>query len=140
MYSREKMTEFQYDIPLPIIQKELLLNLARLSRQNDILSVSYTINKHDKPPYKLVFHLGKERIESKVEEDPVPGFEVLGLIKKIDAQTIFLAPKLFRWAEYQQKNRVMKWVARNPNIARDVLLAISILLSIIIIILRFFQN
>lgn len=53
------MTEFQYDIPLPIKQRELLLNLARLSKKNDILSIRYTINKHDNPPYKLVFHLGK---------------------------------------------------------------------------------
>lgn len=134
------MTEFQYDIPLPINQRELLLNIARLSKQNDILSVGYSVHANNGPPYKIVYKMGEENIEAEFQENPIPGFEVLGLIKTIDEHTIFLSPKLFKWAEYEQKTQFMKWVARNPNIARDVLLAISILLSLIIIFLRVFQN
>lgn len=134
------MTEFQYDIPLPKEQRELLLNLARISKQNDILLARYTVQKRDEPPYPIVFHMGKENIEAEFQEDPVPGFEVLGLVKKIDEHTLFLAPKLFRWVDYEQKSRFMQWVERNPNIARDVLLAISILLSVIFILLRVFQT
>lgn len=134
------MTEFQYDIPLPGNQRELLLNLARISKQNDILSATYTIQKHGEPPYQLVFKMGKEKFEAEFQEDPIPGFEVLGLTKKINEQTIFLTPKFFKWVDYQKKSQFMKWVERNPNIARDVLLAISILLSVILILLRIFQQ
>jgi len=78
--------------------------------------------------------------EVKLQENPLPGFEVLGLIKKIDEHSLFLTPKLFMWTEYEQKNQFMKWIDRNPNLARDVLLALSILLSLVLLILRFSQN
>lgn len=134
------MAEYQYDIPLPKMQRELLLRLARESRQRDILSVGYEIHKHNNPPYRLDLTLGEEKIESDFSENPVPGFEVLGLVKSTDKHTLFLTPKLFKWAEYEQKSGFMKWVARNPNLARDVLLAVSILLSLAILLLRLFQN
>lgn len=134
------MTEYQYDLPLPDKQKELLLQLAKTSRQLSILSAEYTIHKHNKPPFKLSLTLGDETIKAELLEDPVPGLEVLGLIKRTDEHTIFLMPKLFKWADYENKNPFMRWVERNPNIARDVLLAISILLSLVLLILRFVQN
>ena len=64
------MAEYQYDIPLPKKQRELLLKLAEKSRQRDILSIGYTIHKHKKPPYGLAFTVGDE--EFKIES-----FEIL---------------------------------------------------------------
>jgi hypothetical protein len=134
------MTIYEYDLPLPHKQKELLMRLAKESEQRDLLSVEYVIQKHNKPPYNLSFIIREEEIKVDLFEDPVPGFEVLGLVKRTDEHTLFLTPKLFKWADYEQKNQFMKWVARNPNLARDALLAISILLSITLILLRFFQK
>jgi hypothetical protein len=131
------MTDFQFNLPLPQKQKELLLRLASETRQRNVLSVEYTIRKHDTPPYNLTFTVGGEEIKADFMEDPVPGFEVLGLVKKTDEHTLFLTPNLFEWAEYEQKSGFMKWIARNPNLARDLLLAISILLSLTLLILQF---
>jgi hypothetical protein len=133
------MNTFQINLPLPQKQKELLLQLASESRQRNVLSVGYHIEKHEKPPYDLTFTVGAEEIQAELMEDPIPGFEVLGLVKKTDEHTLFLTPNLYEWADYEHKSGFMKWVYRNPNIARDVLLAISVLLSLTLLILKITQ-
>ena len=132
--------EYQYDLPLPDKQKELLLKLVKEAKQQGVLSAWYGIHKPDDPPYYLHFVLGNEKIKVEFLEDPTPGFEVLGLIKQTDEHTIFLTPKVFKWAKYERKNCLLKWAERNPNIIRDVFLAISFLLSFALLILEVLQK
>jgi hypothetical protein len=134
------MSNFEFDIYLPQEQKILLLEIVKKAKKCNGLSVAYYIHKPNNPPYylSLVFNSENE-ISKELPEDPVPGFEVLGLVKITDEHNIFLTPKLFAWADYQSKNRFMRWWARNLSNTKDIILAISFTLSLILTILQIYQ-
>jgi hypothetical protein len=134
------MSEFEYDIHLPKEQKTLLLEIVKKAKKCDVLSVAYFFHKPNNPPYHLLFSFSSaDEINIALLENPVPGFEVLGLVKVTDNDNIFLTPKLFIWADYQNKNRFMRWWARNLSNTKDIILAIAFILSIVLTVLQIYQ-
>jgi hypothetical protein len=134
------MSEFEYEIPLPKEQKTLLLEIVKKAKKCDILSIAYFVHKPNNPPYALSFIFNTENeINVNLPEDPVPGFEVLGLAKITDKHSIFLTPKIFKWADYESKNKLTKWWARNLSNTKDIVLAISFVLSLALTILQIYQ-
>jgi hypothetical protein len=133
-------SEFEYDIHLPKEQKTLLLEIVKKAKKCDVLSVAYFVHKPNNPPYYLSFVFNsKNEINEELPEDPVPGFEVLRLVKITDTHSIFLTPKIFAWADYQNKNRLMRWWARNLSNTKDIILAIAFILSLVLTILQIYQ-
>ena len=128
------MKDYEYDIHLPSEQKKILLKLVSLSEQHKILSFEYAIHKPNEPPYTLSFFISDE--DFTLYEDPIPGFEVLEFVQQTSSEgslhTIFLKPKLFKWVKYENKNGIMKWIERNSNLFRDVVVTISFILSVLL--------
>ena len=60
------------------------------ARKCSVLSMNYYVHKPNEPPYVLAFDFdAKNSIEIELPEDPVPGFEVLGLVKITGEHNIF---------------------------------------------------
>ena len=84
------MPNYEYDIPFPKQQKELLLGLVKQARKCNVLSMMYFIHKPNDPPFSLSFVVNAENsVDISLFEDPIPGFEVLGLVKVTNEHTIF---------------------------------------------------
>jgi len=125
---------------LPKEQKLLLLDIVRMSKKSNVLSVTYFVHKPNNPPYSLSFAFNStNNIDIDLPEDPIPGFEVLGLVKITDQHSIFLTPKVFKWVNYENKNRFAKWWERNMSNTKDIILAISFVLSLALTILQIYQ-
>ena len=100
----------------------------------------YLIHKPNDPPYALAFIVDAENsIDVSFSEDPVPGFEVLGFVKITDEHNIFLTPKVFKWADYENKTRLGKWWTRLPNTVKDFMIAFSFLASLVLAILQILE-
>lgn len=135
------MGHFEFDIPFPKEQKELFLRLVSEARKCSVLSVNYYVHRPDDPPYFLDFVFdAKNSIETNLPEDPVPGFEVLGLVRITGEHNIFLTPKAFKWADYEKKNRFLKWWIRLPNVLKDIMLVIAFILSLVLTILQILEK
>src|SRR5688572_20060536 len=108
------MSNSIYDIPMPTEQKELLLELVGQAQKYQVLSVHYSGHPDDNAIYHLTFYcVLEDRIARDWPENPVPGFEVLGLVK-ITGKSFVLTPQIFKWAAYQNKSKFGKWWVRLP--------------------------
>ena len=135
------MSRFEFDIPIPKEQKELLLRLVCEARKCSVLSVGYFVHKPDEPPYYLDFVFSAENsIEITLPEDPVPGFEVLGFVKITGEHSIFFTLKVFSWADYEKKNQFLKWWIRHSNVLKDIMLITAFLLSLALTILQILEK
>ena len=48
-------------------------------------------------------------------------------------------PKIFKWADYERKNRFLKWWSRLPSNMKDIMLGIAFTLSLVLTILQIYQ-
>ena len=127
------MSDYEFDIPMPKEHAKLLLNILELAKKNNVFSVHYSFHPaQDRKSCRLQFDIGDITTElQQLPEDPLPGFEVLGLVKFTEESRVFLTPKAFKWAAYQKKSRLGKWWARLPGNVKDVMIFISFILSLV---------
>jgi hypothetical protein len=75
-----------------------------------------------------------------LSENPILGFELLGLVKITSDHTFFLLPRAFNWAAYERKSRLGKWLVRLPNIIKDFMIALSFFASLVLVILQILEH
>lgn len=135
------MIDSIYDIPFPQQQKELLLELIQQARKHHVLSVHYGPHPDADGIYHLTFYcVLEDRLGRDWPEDPVPGFEALGLIKMTRQSTFFLTPKAFKWADYEKKNRILKWWVRLPDRIKEFMIVFSFVVSLILVLLQIWEK
>jgi len=130
------MNEYEFDLPLPKQQKALLLNLVKGAKKHEVMTVHFFLHTPDGFLYYLDFPFSdKEEIKTQMSENPIPGYEVLGLVKyDEEKQLIYLTPKAFKWANYEDKNRFGKFWARQS--LKDIMLGIAFVLSLMLTIFQ----
>jgi hypothetical protein len=138
------MSYYEFDLPIPLPQKELLLNFVDKAKKYSVLSAHFFLHTPNDISYTLVFAFSdgeKGEISVVLPENPVPSFEILGFVHYDEKQkTIILTPKLFKWAEYEKKNKIGKFWMRLPEAIKGTMLVIAFILSLILTIIEILQN
>jgi len=126
------MSDYEFDLPLPKQQKTLLLNLVKGAKKCEVMTVHFFMHTPDGFLYHLDFPFTeKEEIQIQMSENPIPGYEVLGLVKYDEAkQLVYLTPKAFKWANYESKSWFGKFWARQS--LKDIMLGVAFVLSLIL--------
>jgi hypothetical protein len=135
------MSHYELDTALPKQQKELLLLLVAKARQYHVTSFHFNIIDSDGSflrHFYIIFSADtkiNDQLEVKLPENRLRAFEILGFLKYDDiANTIYLTPVVFKWADYEKKNRLGKFFAKHPF--KDYMLALSVILSVSLTILQ----
>jgi len=130
------MSDLEYDIPMPVNYRLLLLKLVDQSIKEQTL----TANGFVVCDLQWQFSIGKEVwTVDNIQGNPIISFDCLGLIILYNNNQFTLTPIAFKWAAYQKKSRLGKWWARLPGNVRDVMLAISFILALGLTILQILQ-
>ena len=136
------MSNFEFDFPWPQQQKKLLLDIVKLAREHNVLSIPYSSSLDSNYVHHIsvvldnMVHIGLD-----LSEDPALAFEMLGFIK-YDEETsiIVLTPKVLRWADYENKNRFLKFLARLPSKVKDFMIFVAFVLSLALTVLQILQS
>jgi hypothetical protein len=134
------MTSLELSDPLPKPIAEVLVELVKRARRDQTLDVLCFIHTPDDVRYYI--SIGDDEGDEVAMEipkgDPVTSLEKLGYLVRQDQAHVFLLPTAFRRADYERKNRLSKWLARTIDNGRDVLLAISFVLSLLLMLKELF--
>jgi hypothetical protein len=141
------MDDYEFDIPLPDEHKKLLLNLVDKAKKYHVLSFYFDCRgSAGSFLYYLSFIFSadagiKDSKDIELPENPILGFEILGFVKYDEEKhTVFLTPKLFKWASYEKKNRFGKFWVKLPNIIKDLMLVIAFMLSLALTAIEILQK
>ena len=136
------MPDYEYDIPMTEDYQQILLKLVEQSKKLKTLTATGSLS----PDKTWQFDQAGEHWKTgAISGDPLVSFDCLELIKiygnlnRPMDHPFILTPKAYKWAEYQKKNRIGKWWARLPGNVKDIMLAISFLLSQAMTIIQFLQ-
>jgi hypothetical protein len=136
------MSDFEFDFPMPKQQKKLLLDIIRMARKNNVLSSHFSSSLD----INGIYHIGAyfnntDRVSIELPENPAPAFEMLGLVKYDEENnSVVLTPKAFKWAAYESKNWFTKFLARLPSRAKDLMIFIAFMLSLVLTILQILES
>jgi len=141
------MDNLEFDLPLPKMQRELLLNLVKKAKKHNVLSAPVFKHSTGDGEYYLHFIFIEDEkddsLEVKLHENPIQGFEVLGfVVRDVETkdETIFFTPKLFKWSDYENKNWFLKFLARLPSKVKDFMIVVAFVLSLILTVLQILQS
>ena len=136
------MSNFEFDFPLPQQQKKLLLDIVKLAREHNVLSIPYSSSLDSNYVHHIsVVHDNMVHIGLDLSEDPALAFEMLGFIKHDEEKSIIvLTPKVLRWADYENKNRFLKFLARLPSKVKDFMIFVAFVLSLALTVLQILQS
>ncbi|MEN6571415.1 MAG: hypothetical protein ABFD24_06205 [Anaerolineaceae bacterium] len=124
----------ELEIPMPNQYKELLLTFVRKSKEQKNLNGVYDYNLVG----RMFVRIGEEFLEySGIHGNPFLSFQAIGLIQAIEGPggNFVFMPLAFKWYEYHTKSDIGKWFIRFFDRSRDVLIAISFILSLALTIL-----
>jgi hypothetical protein len=130
------MANYKYDIKMPDKCKSLLLRMIKSAKSKDVVEgtrIYYDNNCH------IQFGIGEDEIEIPAGGREFSTLEHLGLVELNDETSFFITPLAGEWADYQHKNRVTKWLARLSGETKDIILAISFILTLLLTILQILQ-
>ena len=135
------MSEFELDFPLPKQQKKLLLDIVKLAREHNALAVPFSSSSDANYIHHISVVLGdKVQIGLDLSEDPALAYEMFGLVKYEEGKgVIVLTSKAFKWAEYEKKNWLLKFLAKLPSRIKDLMLLVAFVLSLALTIIQILQ-
>ena len=136
------MSDFEFDFSIPSQQKKLLLDIVKLARRHSVLSIRYSAILDNQFTYHILAYFDDaDRLFLNLTENPAFSYDVLGLIKyDQDKHTFILTPKAFRWADYENKNWFLKFLARFPKWIRDFMIIVAFLLSLVLTVFQILEN
>jgi hypothetical protein len=136
------MSDFEFNFHMPEQQKKLLLDIVKLARKNNVLSIRYSASLDNQFIYHVsVYFNDADRIYLNLSENPAFAYDVLGLIKYDSEKHIFvLTPKAFNWADYENKRWVPKFLAKLPSKVKDFMIFIAFILSLALTVLQILES
>ena len=136
------MSNFEFDFHLPKLHKALLLEIVKLARKHNVISINYSSWQTMNNVYSISVHFDKaDNISMDLPEDPAFAFDVLEFVKyDEESHIIVLKPKAFKWADYENKNPFIKFLVRLPSAVRDIMIFIAFVLSLALTILQILQS
>ena len=136
------MSNFEFDFPLPKQQKKLLLDIVKLAREHNVLSIPYSSSLDSNYVHHISVVLDDMvQIGLDLSEDPALAFEMLGFVKYDEEKgVIVLTPKVFKWANYENKNWFLKFLARLPSKVKDFMIFVAFVLSLALTVLQILQS
>ena len=136
------MSDFEFNFSIPGQQKKLLLDIVRMARKHNVLSVRYSASLDVQFIYHIsVYFDDVDRVSLNLTENPALSYDVLGLIKYDQDKHVFvLTPKAFRWADYENKNWLLKFFARLPSWIKDFMIIVEFLLSLALTIFQILES
>jgi hypothetical protein len=132
------------DYPLPNELSRLLIALTQQAKQNETLDVTIIQN-----PSESILNAFDYRICSEGEREdvvlksligrPIESLERLGFLDQINGGNVFLFPQAFNRAKYEQKTKLGKFSARIFQKGKDVILGISLALSMFLSVIKILE-
>jgi len=118
----------ELEIPMPDEYKELLLSIVLESKKQKTLQGIYICLDQG-----LSFvGIGNSRVmNDSIQGNPFLSYSALGMIQTQGARdnVFVLMPFAFKWYDYQKKKGITKFLLKVMDKARDIIIAISFVLS-----------
>jgi len=134
--------DVSYPLPAPLVQ--LLIALVEAAEQDQVLTVNCVSasspHEYGTWDYHIESSRGTKDIEG-VKGAALDSLTRLGFVERLGDRsiTVFLHPSAFERARYERKGRFGKWVIRTVQHARDVILAVSFTLAVLLAVLQIIE-
>lgn len=127
------------ELPSPLAR--LLLALVDVAERNEVYSLFCTScqSVEESGAWDLMIRDDTRQddvVVPRLRGSPIASLERLGFLERLNKNNVFLYPAAFEQAKYERKSPFGKWLARSLHRGRDVILAISFTLTILLTVLK----
>ena len=136
------MSDFEFDLPITQEARRFLLDIVKMAEKRNIRSMNYS-SSQERGTYTYhvqAFIDGTDSISAALSEKPTAFYETLDFISYDEEKhLITLKPKVFKWAKYENKNRLLRFLARLPNQVKDLMIVVAFVLSLGLTVIQIVQ-